>query len=79
MRNAEKSGTVPLENQIKARRITDITGVALHITNTGMRNACTFLEYPAITPKSPPTRKIMIKLCKALITVARTFNEKGFC
>src|SRR5690554_4790055 len=79
IKKAENSGTVPLENQMKANKITDITGVALKSTKKGTRKACTRLEYPAKIPKKLPTIKIKRKLRKARPIVVIIFNENGFC
>src|SRR5690554_1941606 len=74
--NALKRGTLELENQMKARRITLITGVALRVVTKGLRIKEIVLFRPPMRPRILPLMTMMTKERRALRTVERIFVEK---
>lgn len=76
MRKEAKTGTVPVLNQMYARRITLITGVALsRVTGTLIAVSKSLLE-PAATPRAAPQTVMRTKLLSALSTVEATSVKK---
>jgi hypothetical protein len=76
IRNAEKSGTVPLENQMKASRMILITGTAFNVVTKGRKKVESKEYLPASTPRIEALTRMIKKLSNALRTVNRTLEVK---
>ncbi len=79
MRKALNKGTVPLVNQMNASKIIAITGVALHITNSGVRNAFMKGKNPLSNPSNVETDTMMRKLTAPLMSVVETCCQNRLC
>lgn len=78
MRKAEKTGTAPVRNQMKAKRMTLITGVALKTVIRGLMILLNMGYRAARMPVSAPVQTIRIKLSSARKTVkARSVANWG--
>ena len=77
IRKAEKRGTVPLLNQIKANRMILITGTALSTMTIGLTSKEKKGLLPARIPKIVALMTMIKKLSRALDTVIPTCKANG--
>ena len=75
IKKALNIGTVPLVNQMNANKIIAITGVALQITNKGVKKDFMNGKNPLNNPKKVETETIIIKLIPPRTSVVETFSQ----
>lgn len=72
-------GTVPLVNQMNAKSMIAITGVALHITNRGVNRDFTEGKNPLNSPKNVEMENMIRKLKPPRMRVTEIFSTKEGC